>query len=126
MNFAPSQLSFSWFPLVEEALRLREAARKHDEERERLVGDCFGVLSGCVHEGQPTSRHRVDVDVDRPTASAADKLQVGGGIEHGVGHGCTLDDEHLDAAHPLRELRRRALVLAEAQLGLRSRVSKWR
>ena len=45
MNCAPSQLSRQLVAVLEEALRLGQAAREHDEERDRQVGDGLGVLA---------------------------------------------------------------------------------
>ena len=76
---------------------------------------------GVLTSGSPRSLTAVDVDVDRAAACAADQLQVGRGVENGVGHRRTLHDQHLDPRHPLAQLRGRALGLLQPPLRLRLR-----
>src|SRR5581483_411485 len=60
-------------PFLEEALRPREPAREHDEKGDREIGHRFRVLSGGVDKRKPAFRYRLDVDVHRAAARAADE-----------------------------------------------------
>ena len=117
MNLAPSQLSLSWWPSSKNRCARGKAAGEHDHEGKRLVGDRFGVLARRVDERQAAGVHRLDVDVDRAAAGAADESELGRGIEHSIGDRGSLDHKSLDAGHVLAHLCRHTLVFLDPQLG---------
>jgi hypothetical protein len=98
--------------LQQEAVRRREAAREHDHERERQVGDRLRVLPRRGHDREPALGRSVDVDVDRPAARTADEAERPR-REHLVRHGRRVNHEHLGAVDRLDELVRAAHVLAD-------------
>ena len=106
-------------PLVEEALRLREAARKHDEERERLVGDRLGVLAGRVDERQPRAVTASTSTLTGPPRAQQTSFSSAEASSTASVTGAPWTTSTSTPAIRSDELRRRALVLPELQLGRR-------
>jgi hypothetical protein len=79
------------------------------------ASDSVGVRPWRRDYGNAVSGRGVDLHVDRSAASTAHEAKRVGGGEYLLCDRRSVDDEDLDTGHPVRDLARVALVLADGQ-----------
>ena len=121
MNFAPSQLSFSWLPSSRKRCAFGKPRASMTRNASVRSATASAFLPGVLTSGSPRALTASTSTFTGPPRAQQTSCSTSRRVEDGVGHRRAVDDEHLDAGHPRGELGRRALVLLEPQLRRRRR-----